>query len=209
MRLTADDAEIHAATARVEGDQERNIGYWVDASDTVSWPAKITHPGLFRVEVVQACPEATAGTEYTLSVGDQTVSCKVAATGSWRSYKTVPVDKIKIDQDGSLIIELVAGKLKGFAVMNLRACGPQAGGALSSKTADIQHRLGTANGGRRVSTRHPFVVATLPAPVPFDEVLLITGGTSIADDLTRYFQLDDHAGKEQQDVKPFRDQPRG
>src|SRR5208283_5152712 len=37
LRLTADDAEIHGATARVEGDQERNIGYWMDASDTVSW----------------------------------------------------------------------------------------------------------------------------------------------------------------------------
>ncbi|MGZ3384717.1 MAG: sulfatase, partial [Isosphaeraceae bacterium] len=74
MRLTADDAEIHGATARVEGDQERNIGYWMGASDTVSWPAKITHPGQFRVEVVQACPDGTAGTEYTLSVGDQTVS---------------------------------------------------------------------------------------------------------------------------------------
>jgi alpha-L-fucosidase len=107
LRLTADDAEIHGATARVEGDQERNIGYWVDASDTVSWPAKITHPGLFRVEVVQACPEGTAGTEYTLSVGDQTVSCKVAATGGWRSYETIPVGKIKIDQAGSLIIKLV------------------------------------------------------------------------------------------------------
>lgn len=120
LRLTADDAEIHGATARVEGDQERNIGYWMDASDTVSWPAKITHPGLFRVEVVQACPEGTAGTEYTLSVGDQTVSCNVAATGGWRSYETVPVGKIKIDQAGSLIIKLVPGKLKGFAVMNLR-----------------------------------------------------------------------------------------
>ena len=29
LRLTADDAEIHGATARVEGDQERNIGYWM------------------------------------------------------------------------------------------------------------------------------------------------------------------------------------
>ncbi len=121
LRLTADDAEIHGATARVEGDRERNIGYWTDASDTVSWPAKITHPGLFRVEVVQACPEGTAGTEYTLSVGDQTVSNKVVATGGWQRYQTVPVGKIKIDQAGSLIIKLVPGKLKGFAVMNLRA----------------------------------------------------------------------------------------
>ncbi len=121
LRLTADDTEIHGATARVEGDQERNIGYWVDASDTVSWPAKITRPGLFRVEVAQARPEGTAGTEYTLSVGDQTVSCNVAATGGWRSYKTVPASKIEIDQAGSLIIKLVAGKLKGFAVMNLHA----------------------------------------------------------------------------------------
>ena len=121
LRLTADDAEIHGATARVEGEQERNIGYWVEASDTVSWLAKITRPGLFRVELVQACPEDTAGTEYTLSVGDQTVSSKVVATAGWQNYKTVPVGKIKIDQAGSVVIKLVPGKLKGFGVMNLRA----------------------------------------------------------------------------------------
>ena len=184
MRLTADDAEIHGATARVEGDQERNIGYWMGASDTVSWPAKITHPGQFRVEVVQACPDGSAGTEYTLSVGDQTVSCNVAATGGWRSYETVPVGEIKIDQAGSLIIKLVPGKLKGFAVMNLRAVVLKPEALLSSKTADIQHRLGTTNGGRRARTRRPFIVATLHALIPFDEALLITGGTSIADDLS-------------------------
>jgi hypothetical protein len=62
---------------------------------------------------------------------------------------------------------------------------------------------------QRARTRRPFVVATLHALISFDEALLITGGTSIANDLTRYFQLDEHAGKEQQDVKPFRDKPRG
>ena len=51
---------------------------------------------------------------------DQTVSSNFVATGSWMSYKTVPVGKLKIDQAGSMIIKLVPGKLKGFAVMNLR-----------------------------------------------------------------------------------------
>ena len=106
LRLTVDDAEIHGATAHVEGDQERSIGYWMDGVGSVSWSAKITDPGLFRVEVVQACPEGTTGTEYTLSVGDQTVSCNVVATGGWRSYKTLPVGKIKVDQAGSPIIKL-------------------------------------------------------------------------------------------------------
>jgi hypothetical protein len=46
-------------------------------------------------------------------------------------------------------------------------------------------------------------------PLPSGMGSVNTGGTSIADDLTRYFQLDEHAGKEQQDVKPFRDKPRG
>jgi hypothetical protein len=121
VRLTADDAEIHGATARVEGDQERNIGYWVDASDTVSWQAKITHPGRFQVEVVQACPQDTAGTDYSLTVGDRTISGTVAATGGWQSYQTVPVGKVTIDQAVNLTIKLVPAKLKGLAVMNLRA----------------------------------------------------------------------------------------
>src|SRR5271157_3506896 len=47
LRLTADAAEIQGSGARVEGDAERNIGYWTDASDTVSWTAKITRPGVF------------------------------------------------------------------------------------------------------------------------------------------------------------------
>ena len=121
LHLTADDAEIHGSTARVEGDSERNIGFWTDASDTLSWTAKVTHPGLFRVEVVQACPDDTAGSNYTLSVGGQPVSCDVAATGGWQSYKTVPVGKIKVDRAGSLTVKLIPGKIKGYAFMNLRA----------------------------------------------------------------------------------------
>jgi hypothetical protein len=40
------------------------------------------------------------------------------------------------------------------------------------------------NDSQRVSTRRPFVVPTLRALIPFDEALLITDGTSIADDLS-------------------------
>ncbi len=120
LRLTADDAEIHGPSARVEGEHERNIGYWVDASNSLSWSARITRPGLFRVEVVQACPGDTSGTEYTVSIGDQAVAGKVVVTGGWQSYKTITVGKIKIDQAGGVIIKLIPGKLKGYAVMNLR-----------------------------------------------------------------------------------------
>ncbi len=120
LRLTADDVEIHGATAHVEGESERNIGFWTDASDSVSWTARITHPGVYQVEVAQACPDDAAGTEYTLSAGDQTVTGKVVPTGGWQTYKSVPVGKFKLDQAGSLNIKLVPGKLKGMAVMNLR-----------------------------------------------------------------------------------------
>ena len=121
LRLTADDAEIHGASARVEGGSERNIGYWTDASDSVSWTVRITQPGVYQVEVVQACPDDTAGTAYAVSVGRHNLPSNVVATGGWQRYKAVPVGKVEINQAGSVIIKVVPGKLKGYAVMNLRA----------------------------------------------------------------------------------------
>ncbi len=119
--LTADEAEIHGSSARLEGGSERNIGYWTDASDSVSWTARITQPGVYEVEVVQACPDDSAGTSYTLSIGPHTLASNVVATSGWQSYKAVLVGKVKINQPGSLIIKVVPGKLRGYAVMNLRA----------------------------------------------------------------------------------------
>ncbi len=121
LRLLADDAEIHGATARVEGEHHRNIGFWTDASDSVSWEARISRPGTFQVEVVQACPADSAGTAYTLSAGGQTLSCTVAPTGGWQDYKTVVPGRLSFDHPCHVTVTLAPGTLKGYAVMNLRA----------------------------------------------------------------------------------------
>ena len=121
LRLTADDAEIHGATARVEGESGEEyrlldgcVGYReLDGQDHPSRavPGR-SGAGLSR---------GHGRNRYTLSRRRSDSIVHVVATGGWQRYKTVPVGKIKIDQAGSLTIKLVPGKLKGLAVMNLRA----------------------------------------------------------------------------------------
>jgi hypothetical protein len=105
----------------VEGENEHNIGYWFDPPDAVSWLAKITKAGPFKVEIIQACPGDTAGTEYALKIGEPTLHGTVAASDGWQVYRTVPLGQVEIPQSGTITVRLTPSKPKGLAVMNLRA----------------------------------------------------------------------------------------
>ncbi|HEY0256619.1 MAG TPA: hypothetical protein VGC39_04170, partial [Candidatus Methylacidiphilales bacterium] len=67
------------------------------------------------------CDASSAGREIILSIGDQSVTGKVASSGDWDHYMTFKLDKLRVEQTGPVTIALKAAKKPGFAVMNLRA----------------------------------------------------------------------------------------
>lgn len=121
VRLLAQDAEIVGSTARLEGEKEPNIGYWTDAKDSVQWAIRITQPGVFVAQINYACEPSSAGSEYLLQIGDQSLKGQVKATSGWTDYQVVELGTIAIEKPGKTIITLKPVSKPGQAVMNLRS----------------------------------------------------------------------------------------
>lgn len=96
-----------------------SIGYWTDANGSASWKFKVTQPGSFTVKVDQGCENGTAGSEYTVTVGDSSVKGTVTATGSWSNLTPVNLGVIRIPSKGTFTLTVKAVTKPGFAVMNL------------------------------------------------------------------------------------------
>jgi len=124
VELLARDAAVHGTKAHYEYDKKSgkdNIGYWVDGNDYVTWDIKFHTAGRFEVQVEEACPASSAGTPFTVRLGDQTVSGTVEATGSFTDFRTLQLGTIALSQPGRWTLTVRPTRPPKFAVMNLRA----------------------------------------------------------------------------------------
>ncbi|MEK6236056.1 MAG: PDZ domain-containing protein, partial [Planctomycetales bacterium] len=120
IELHAGDAVKHGASGRYDPNK-RFLGSWTDQGTWLEWDAAVSKPGRYAVEIIQACPNSQAGSEYVIHVGGAAVSGKVKATGGWENFSTHPVGTIEITEAGKLKASLKPTKKKAAAVMNLRA----------------------------------------------------------------------------------------
>jgi len=119
---------LRAAVAKIDGDRAQyesggakdNIGFWTSAEDNVSWNFTIDRPGVFEIEVTQAC-EGDGGSAYVVSVAGQDSEATVKGTGNWDRYVTEKIGAVKLDAAGEYTLKVVPGKLVGSALMNLRS----------------------------------------------------------------------------------------
>jgi len=118
LKLTADLAEVHGSSARVEN-SGANIGFWTDASDYVTWAAKLDKSGEYNVTISQACEPGTAGATYEVTIGNAKIAGIVKATGGWADYVDVPLGRLSLPA-GTLTVTVRPLKMPGFAVMNLK-----------------------------------------------------------------------------------------
>jgi len=123
LTLLAEDSEIHGHTTQLEGkkDGPKNIGYWRNPDNWVSWSGQIEKPGKYKVELDYACPANTAGTTFDVEVGKAKVSGTVEPTAGWDDYQQRPIGEVMIDQAGALEIIVRPKKKAGDAIMNLRS----------------------------------------------------------------------------------------
>lgn len=127
LALTPHDAELAGPSIRVErvgviGDVTHNIGYWLDPSETASWPIGIGggEAGAFRVEADIACADASSGSRVRFECGDRFLELTVPATGGWQRYRTVEFGRMTLPA-GSHRATLRALSKTGEAVVNVRA----------------------------------------------------------------------------------------
>ena len=119
IQLPAADAEIVGSTAKLEGGEAPNIGYWLDTKDYLQWQVQVDKPGEYEVALNYACLESSAGSEYSVSVGDRTLAGKVPATGGWGDYRVVKLGTVRVGAAGVQTVAVRATKKVGMAVMNL------------------------------------------------------------------------------------------
>jgi len=120
--LRARDANIHGDSPQYEtGGGKDNIGYWGDAGDHVSWDMKLAKAGTYEVEIAYSCQNGSEGSEYTVAAGDQTITGKSKATGSWAVFTTETLGALKLDKTGTLTLTVKPKTPPAWKVIGLQS----------------------------------------------------------------------------------------
>ena len=120
ITLKAADAKVRGKDLKYEtGNGKDNVGFWNDPNGSVNWQVRIDKPGEYAVSITFAVMN-TNPNEFTISVGDQSVTGKMHDTGEWTKFVTEPVGNLKMAKAGTVIVTVKAkGKLQG-SLMNLK-----------------------------------------------------------------------------------------
>ena len=97
--LTADTATVHGSTPKVEqkpGAKGPNVGHWRNPKDYVSWALEVAQGGEFDVQITYSCAKGAGGSGFTVEVGDQKLVAASEETGSWGTFKSFPLGRIKL-----------------------------------------------------------------------------------------------------------------
>jgi len=90
-------AKIHGKTPRMES---RQIGYWNDPKDSVSWAFHLNTPGAYSVSIVYSCAKGAGGSAFTVTHARTSLSGVTRETGSWRKHAGHDLGTIKFDKAG-------------------------------------------------------------------------------------------------------------
>jgi len=122
VSLPAEEAVIHGNTAKCQaGDGRQNIGYWTDKNDWVRWDFQVTTPGKFDVEITLACIPGDAGSDYDVTVADQTLQGKVENTGDWNKFVSRTLGAVTLSKSGRYTLSVKPTAMPHSAVMNLES----------------------------------------------------------------------------------------
>jgi hypothetical protein len=118
--LSARDATVHGTRLRYER-AKSTLGYWSNADDWVGWEFEITQPGKLLVDLTESCGPDSAGSHYTIEVGDQKLKDKVQETGSFRLFRVRRLGTLQFEKPGLYTLSVRAQDKPQFAVMDLRS----------------------------------------------------------------------------------------
>jgi len=120
LLLKAEEAVIHGTTVQLGFySAGPSVGRWLDVNDHVSWTIRALSPGRFRVLVRYGCPWASAGSDFSVTVGTSAVVAKVKHTPGWEHYIERDLGSIRIDAAGEHQLVLQPRSKPAAGVMNL------------------------------------------------------------------------------------------
>jgi len=118
--LPAGSARMHGEKVMYETAQFRDyIGYWVNASDYVSWDFSVEEPGEYMVEMTVGCAPGQGGSTYAIEIGNAKLVGKVRETGNWRTFTIEQLGKIHLNAGRQTLIVRPIEMAKN-AVMNIK-----------------------------------------------------------------------------------------
>ena len=153
LQLAATDCWIYGETLEFES-KHGNLGFWNRESDYAEWLVNVPHSGTYEVVMEYACDNGSAGASFSLEIGDQQLTGKVAGTGTWDDYQTIRIDAATLEA-GAQYVALRPSAAPGSYLLDLKALHLRPV-AMASNKAAVGERSRTAAGDNQVTASAAF-----------------------------------------------------
>ena len=97
----------------------RNIGYWHDETDHVTWSVRTPAETQFDVWMVYACDPGSAGSAYRLEGAQDPLRGEVPGTAGWSDYRKVLVGSVTLPAGERQLTMRPDARLRGPALCDL------------------------------------------------------------------------------------------
>ena len=101
-----------------------HLARWTAPEDAAEWNLLVSQPTKYRVLIRYAAPQAAAGREFLVKVGDQTVAGRTEATGEGYKYREFDLGVVELKKSGPLKVRVApksaGGNLMYFQSLELR-----------------------------------------------------------------------------------------
>jgi len=120
LRLLATNARVYGPTLVLE-EKYRNLGWWSSLEDHAAWSFEVPEGagGDYRLTLDYSCADNAAGNTAVVEVAGQSLSTKVAGTGSWDDFRGVNLGTVNLPAGTSELLIRSDGPIKG-ALFDLR-----------------------------------------------------------------------------------------
>jgi putative membrane-bound dehydrogenase-like protein len=112
IRLRASECEIRGNEITFESDFH-NLGMWHGEGDTASWTVEVPKDQRYRVDIIYACDNASAGNTMVIEAGDAKLTTRVAGTGRWSDYVTVKIGELDLKAGSQRVTARPGAALRG------------------------------------------------------------------------------------------------
>ena len=118
--LQAEYATLQGSKLQIQTDgNTKDIGYWDNPEESVSWKIDVTKPGTYEASVNFAAD--ANGSEYVLDVGDVQLTGLVANSAGYYTYRSNDLGPIQINQTGLQEVRLHSKSSTTWKPLNLHS----------------------------------------------------------------------------------------
>jgi len=105
LALAPDQAELHGAMKVQDVGENRNIGYWDNPADFLTWDQiQVSQPGTYRV--VLRAATAFPSADFVIEVAGRELKGQVLAGAGWYDFRPFEVGTVEIKEAGTITLKI-------------------------------------------------------------------------------------------------------